>query len=163
MNKKVIVASVAAGVALGIIATPAPDAPKPETRTEVKFIHGPTKYITKKVPEKVITEKYGVVVPMPSSCQIVIDHLASGAKESNGVYNNAKTFFEYIDHVQLREIQDPSADAKIESWLADRKEKVRENMQSLAEDVERLQTSWVACQKAVKEAQQDAENTASRY
>jgi hypothetical protein len=156
MEAKKAVVILAVGVALGVITTPSPDPPDPITK--FKFIKGPTKYITKKVPEKVITQP-PVVMDWPASCNNALTTMKSGTHKANSIYNSARDYFIYIDKVQVSRLDSPVDTSAVLEWLASRKEKVRGNMQDLAYDVSDLESSLAACQKSIQKAQEDARRT----
>jgi hypothetical protein len=158
MDAKKTVVILAVGIALGVITTPSPDAPDPVTK--FKFIHGPTKYITKKVPGKVVTPA-PVVMDWPASCNNALISMKSGTHKANSLYNNARDYFVYIDKVQVSRLDNPVSTSEVLQWLASRKEKVRSNMQDLSYDVAALETSLAGCQKSIEAAQQDAARTAA--
>src|SRR5687768_8034223 len=94
-----------AGVMLGVLATPAPEPPEPKVR--VLTIKTPPKIISKK---EVVTEYK--VHPIPETCETSLDYTGLSTDESNDVYNRVQKFFNHLDTVTARKIEDPLASRK---------------------------------------------------
>lgn len=157
MSAKTGFVLVAAGVALGVIATPAHN---PDPQVKIKFIHGPTKYITKKVPGKTVTSP-PIVMDWPLSCDNALSAMKSGTHKANAIYNNAKVYFDYINKVQVSQLDNPISVSQVAQWFSDHKEKIRSSMQDLSYDASTLDVSLEACNKAIKETEKDAQTEAA--
>lgn len=149
MTAKSVTIAVAAGIVLGVVATPS-HAPK-ET-VKFKFIHGPT--VTKTVTKEVASPP--VVMDWPASCKNALTFMEQGTKRANTLYNHTKVYFDYIDSVQRSYLDNPISVSEVAVWLSDHKAKVRSDMQNLSYDTQDLRVALDACQKAIDKAEQDA-------
>lgn len=156
MTAKSVTVAVAVGITLGVIATPAPDAPEP--KVQFKFIKGPshTKTVTKEVPGP------AVVMEWPASCKNALTFMEQGTKQANSLYNHTKVYFDYIDSVQRSQLDNPISVSQVAVWLYDHKSRVRNDMQDMSYTTSDLEIALNACMKAIDKAEQDAQHAASR-